>query len=141
MNEQNATNIAAMIRIVAELEEATDSIYRLVKLTEKKYNKSYKFTEHQTEQFGQITSVVGQALNAVENYLLRKTPSEVITSVTSLEAQSNSMRKTFNKQAMKRMSEGDIRVEMLYTDINNQLMGLANHALGVIEASNSTSVE
>jgi len=141
MNHKNASNIAAMIRIVAELEEATDCIYRLVKMTEKKYNKRYQFTEHQTDQVGQITAVVGQALGAVENFLLRKTPPDVITSVKSLEKQSHSMRKTFNKEAMKRMSEGDIRVEMLYTDINTQLMGLANHSLGVMEASDSTSVE
>jgi phosphate:Na+ symporter len=141
MNHKNASNIAAMIRIVAELEEATDCIYRLVKMTEKKYNKRYQFTEHQTNQVGQITAVVGQALGAVENFLLRKTPPDVITSVKSLEKQSHSMRKTFNKEAIKRMSEGDIRVEMLYTDINTQLMGLANHSLGVMEASDSTSVE
>ena len=141
MNASNASNIAAMIRIVAELEEATDCIYRLVKLTEKKYNKSYKFTDHQVEQIGQITSVVGQALGAVDNYLLRRTPPEVITSVKSLEEQSHDMRKSFNKEAVKRMSEGDIRVEMLYTDVNNQLMALANHALGVMEASDMASVE
>jgi phosphate uptake regulator len=59
----------------------------------------------------------------------------------SLEAQSCDMRKTFNKEAVKRMSEGDIRIEMLYTDINNQLMALANHALGVQEASDRASIE
>lgn len=141
MNDSNATNIAAMIHIVAELEEATDCIYRLVKLTEKKYNKAYQFSEHQVEQIGQITAVVGRALSALDNYLLRRTPPEVITSMKSLEAQSCDMRKTFNKEAVKRMSEGDIRIEMLYTDINNQLMALANHALGVQEASDRASIE
>lgn len=141
MNQKNASNITAMIRIVTELEEATDCIYRLVKLTEKKYNKGHQFSEHQVKQIGQITSVVGQALGAVENYLLRKTPPEVVSSVKSLDKQSHGMRKTFNKEAMKRMSEGDIRVEMLYTDLNNQLKSLANHALGVMEASDSSSVE
>ena len=141
MNACNASNITAMIRIVAELEEATDCIYRLVKLTEKKYNKAYQFTEHQVSQIGQMTSVVSQALGAVDNYLLRRTPPEVITSVKSLEEQSSDMRKSFNKEAVKRMSEGDIRVEMLYTDVNNQLMALGNHALGVMEASDMASVE
>lgn len=141
MNQKNASNITAMIRIVTELEEATDCIYRLVKLTEKKYNKAHQFSEHQVKQIGQITSVVGQALGAVENYLLRSTPPEVVSSVKSLDKQSHGMRKTFNKEAMKRMSEGDIRVEMLYTDLNNQLKSLANHALGVMEASDTASVE
>lgn len=141
MDDSNASNIAAMIHIVAELEEATDCIYRLVKLTEKKYNKAYQFSDHQVEQIGQITAVVGRALSAVDNYLLRRTPPEVITSMKSLADQSSDMRKTFNKEAVKRMSEGDIRIEMLYTDVNNQLKALANHALGVLEASDRSSVE
>jgi len=93
------------------------------------------------KQIGQITSVVGQALGAVDNYLLHRTPPEVITSVKSLEAQSHDMRKSFNKEAVKRMSEGDIRVEMLYTDVNNQLKALGKHALGVLEASDIISPE
>ena len=51
------------------------------------------------------------------------------------------MRKSFNKEAIKRMSEGDIQVEMLYTDINSQLKALANHARGVMEASDSVVTE
>ena len=137
MDEENAHRVTAMIRIVTELEEATDCIYRLVKLTERKYNKGYQFTDHHVEKIGQITTVVGQALRTVENYLLRKTPTDVISAVESLEQQSKSMRKTFNKQAVKRMNESDIRIEMLYTDINTQLKTLANHARGVMDASDS----
>ncbi len=141
MNHENASRVAAMIRIVSELEEATDCIYRLVKLTERKYNKGYQFADHHVEKIGRITSVVGQSLQTVESYLLKKTPDEVITAVESLEKKSKKMRKSFNKEAIKRMSEGDIRVEMLYTDINSQLKALANHARGVMEASDSVVTE
>ena len=61
----------------------------------------------------------------------------MILAVESLEKQSKKMRKYFNKQAVKRMSEGVIRAEMFYTDINTQLKTLANHARGVMEASDS----
>ena len=131
--------IASMIRIVSELEEITDTIYRLVKLIERKYNKDHQFTEHQTKRIGEMTSVAGQALSAVDNYILQPIPAEVITSVKSLEDQTDNMRKTFNKEAIKRMAEGDIKVEMIYTDINNQLEALANHTLNVIEASNQAT--
>ena len=141
MNHENASRVAAIIRIVTELEEATDCIYRLVKLTERKYNKGYHFTDHHVEKIGKITKVVGQSLQTVETYLLNKTPDDVISAVESLEKQSKKMRKSFNKQAVKRMSEGDIRVEMLYTDINTQLKTLANHARGVMEASDSVVVD
>lgn len=141
MTAEHAGNVAAMIRIVSELEEATDCIYRLVKLTERRYNKGHRFTDHHTNQITQLTDIVGQALGAVENYLLREVPAEVMTSVKNLESQSKSMRKSFNKEAIKRMSEGDIRVEMLYTNMNNELRSLGNHAYGILEASQFASVE
>jgi len=140
MNPGHAGNVAAMIRIVAELEEATDCIYRLVKLTERRYNKGHKFTDHHNKQITQLTDIVGQALGAVENYLLHNVPAEVLTSVKSLDSQSQSLRKSFNKEAIKRMSEGDIRVEMLYSDMNNQLRYLGNHAYGILEASQKASI-
>ncbi|MDG1072274.1 MAG: Na/Pi cotransporter family protein [Akkermansiaceae bacterium] len=139
IREAQAASIASMIRIVSELEEITDTIYRLVKLIERKYNKDHQFTEHQTKRIGEMTSVAGQALSAVDNYILQPIPAEVITSVKSLEDQTDNMRKTFNKEAIKRMAEGDIKVEMIYTDINNQLEALANHTLNVIEASNQAT--
>lgn len=139
LTPQHAGNIAAMIRIVAELEESTDSIYRLIKLIERKYNKGHKFSDHQTKRVGEIADVVGQSLSAVDNYLLKPVPTEVITSVKSLENQTDNMRKKYNKESIKRMSEGDIRVEMLYTDINNQLEILANHTLNIMEASDSAT--
>jgi len=141
MTPGHAGNVAAMIRIVAELEESTDCIYRLVKLTERRYNKGHKFTAHHNKQITQLTDIVGQALGAVENYLLHDVPAEVLTSVKSLDSQSRSLRKSFNKEAMKRMSEGDIRVEMLYSDMNNQLRSLGNHAYGILEASQKASVQ
>ncbi len=139
IREEQAASIAQMIRIVSELEEITDTIYRLVKLVERKYNKDHQFSEHQTKRIGEMTSVVGQALSAVDNYILQPVPPEVITSVKSLEDQTDNMRKTFNKEAIKRMAEGDIKVEMIYTDINNQLEALANHTLNVMEASSQAT--
>lgn len=141
MTAEHAADVAAMIRIVSELEESTDCIYRLVKLTERRYNKGHKFTDHHIHQITQLTDIVGQALGAVENFLLREVPAEVMTSVKNLEAQSKSMRKSFNKEAIKRMSEGDIRVEMLYTNMNNELRALGNHAYGILEASQTTNVQ
>ena len=141
LTPQHAGNIAAMIRIVAELEESTDCTYRLIKLIERKYNKGHDFTDHQTKRVREIADVVGQSLSAVDNYLLQPVPADVISSVKSLEDQTDNMRKSFNKEAIKRMAEGDIRIEMLYTDINNQLESLANHSLNIMEASNNATIK
>ena len=141
LTPQHAGNIAAMIRIVAELEESTDCTYRLIKLIERKYNKGHDFTDHQTKRVREIADVVGHSLSAVDNYLLQAVPADVISSVKSLEDQTDNMRKSFNKEAIKRMAEGDIRIEMLYTDINNQLESLANHSLNIMEASNNATIK
>lgn len=141
LTPDHAGNIAAMIRIVGELEESTDCTYRLVKLIERKYNKGHEFTEHQTKRVNEIADVVAQAFSAVDNFLLQKVPADVISAVKSLEVQTDNMRKRYNKEAVMRMAEGDIRIEMLYTDINNQLEAMANHALNIMEASDSASLE
>jgi phosphate:Na+ symporter len=136
---KQAGNIARMIRIVAELEECTDRIYRLVKLVERKYKKNRAFSEEQIGRVKEMTDVVGQSISVFDNYLLRPVPAEVMGSVHQLEEQSDTMRKNFNKEAIKRMATGDIRVEMLYTDINNHLEAIANHALNVIQESSGIS--
>jgi phosphate:Na+ symporter len=131
----HATNIARMIRIVAELEECTDRIYRLVKLVQRKYNKNREFSEEQIKGVLEMTTVVGQSLSVADNFLLRPVPSDVIGSVHTLEERSDKLRKSYNKEAMRRMAGGDIQVEMLYTDINNHLEAIANHALNIIQES------
>ena len=136
---KQAGNIARMIRIVAELEECTDRIYRLVKLVERKYKKNRAFSEEQIGRVKEMTDVVGQSISVFDNYLLRPVPTEVMGSVHQLEEQSDTMRKNFNKEAIKRMATGDIRVEMIYTDINNHLEAIANHALNVIQESSGIS--
>jgi len=131
----HATNIARMIRIVAEIEECTDRIYRLVKLVQRKYNKNREFSEEQINGVLEMTTVVGQSLSVADNFLLRPVPSDVIGSVRTLEERSDKLRKSYNKEAMRRMAGGDIQVEMLYTDINNHLEAIANHALNIIQES------
>jgi len=139
IGQEQAGHIAGMVRIVAEIEECTDRIYSLVKLVRRKYNKDRKFTTEQETRVREMASIVGQAISAADNYMLRAVPSDVIGAVRLLEERSDTMRKTYNKQAMQRMASGDIRVEMLYTDINNHLEAIANHAVNIIQESSAIS--
>ena len=43
IGRDNATRIASMLRVVSEFEEATDRIYRLVKVVQRKYEKGIRF--------------------------------------------------------------------------------------------------
>ncbi|QQL44040.1 Na/Pi cotransporter family protein [Sulfuriroseicoccus oceanibius] len=135
----NAHHIARMIRLVAELEECTDGIYRLVKLLQRKYRKGREFTDGQRESISELITATRRTLEIADQYLLdANTPQTAVHEAHTMEKQTDRMRKSFNKQAMNRMSEGDARVEMLMIDINNQLESLANHALNVVQVSSET---
>ncbi|MFV0416314.1 MAG: Na/Pi cotransporter family protein [Chthoniobacterales bacterium] len=131
--KKNVVNIAAMIRIVTEIEECTDRIYRLVKLVQRKYNKKREFSEDQMKKVQELAALVGQALISCDKFLLREIPADVLREVKTLEDRTDTLRKQYNKEAMGRMAAGDVRVEVLNTDINNHLEAIANHALNILE--------
>ncbi len=52
-----------------------------------------------------------------------------------MEDNSDTMCKKFNKSAMKRMSKGDVKLEMISIDINNHFESIADHALNIVQTS------
>ena len=132
---RNAAHIASLIRIVAELEECADGIYRLVMLVRRKYNKNREFSPDQMTKVQELSAMVGQILRQCDNHLLRETPEDVLNGVKDLQRQVSAMRKQSNKAAMKRMAEGNVKVEMLNTEINNHLQGIGNNALHILQES------
>ncbi len=50
VGQNNAAHITGLLRVVAEFEEATDRIYRMVKIVERKYRKGRNFTEVQHKE-------------------------------------------------------------------------------------------
>ncbi|MGB0775110.1 MAG: hypothetical protein ACPGUY_04645, partial [Akkermansiaceae bacterium] len=59
---------------------------------------------------------------------------EEIARAEAMERTANTMRKKLNKGAMKRMADGDVKLEMINIDINNHFEAIADHALNVVEA-------
>lgn len=137
----NATRIAAMLRVVSEFEEATDRIYRLVKVVQRKYEKGIQFTTIHEKEIANLCSHVrsildacGNSLSGVDGHLLEK--------AHHLENRIDALRKNHNRGAMKRMQEGgEVPAEMLYTEINNHLEAVGNHALNIIQNAERTVVE
>jgi len=135
VGSSNAASIACMLRITAELEECSDSIYRLVKLIERKYNKDRKFSEAQTDAINSFIAVLSRFLAYTDAHIMKPLTPREIGEAVKMEEEINAMRKKFNNATMKRMAEGDVKIEMLNIDINNHLESLGNHALHVVENS------
>ena len=131
----NATKITSMLRIIAEYEEATDRIYRLVKIVQRKYEKGRQFSEEQHRELTAICSQVRAILDLCAN-ALSGVSGEMLENANRIEDRIDTLRKQHNKGAVRRMQAGaEVPTEMLYTETNNHLEAVGNHALNIIESS------
>src|SRR5690606_17700138 len=126
----NASRIASMLRVVAEFEEATDRIYRLVKTTQRKYQKNFAFTPTHEQELANLCNHVRSILDACANSLAGA-DGNLLEKAHQLENTIDALRKSHNRGALKRMQEGGevVPAEMLYTELNNHLEAIGNHAL------------
>lgn len=130
----NAAKITSMLRIVAEFEEATDRIYRIIKVVERKYKKSRDFSSVQHMELSDMASQVRQLIDVARNSLMRFDGTSY-EQAHQIEDRVDYQRKRNNKAAAKRMQEGaTVQTEMIFIDINNHLEAVANHLINVIQA-------
>lgn len=133
IGKSNATRIASMLRVVSEFEEATDRIYRLVKIVQRKYEKGRHFDALHNEELVRICAQVRLLLEASTKSLTGVTPA-LMEEANNIEDRIDSLRKNHNRGSIKRMQEGgNVPIEMIYTDINNHLEAVGNHALNVVQ--------
>jgi len=135
ISAQNAHVVASIIRIVSELEEITDALYRLVKFTERKYSKNREFTDEATDGVREMVVTLREAFRWLSQRLFDRLSHGDIDAVKSLEKKTHVLKKKLNKAAMKRIQAegGDVRAEMLTVDMNNHLGSLASYVRNVVE--------
>lgn len=132
----NATKIAGMLRVTQELEECIDCIYRLVKLNERRYKKGRTFSQEQADSIREFAGNIDRFIEFTDAHVLNQISEEDIATAEALEDTSDTMRKKFNKSAMKRMpNSSDVKLEMINIDINNHFESIANHALNIVQTS------
>ncbi|SHJ70352.1 phosphate:Na+ symporter [Rubritalea squalenifaciens DSM 18772] len=127
--------IAALLRITAELEECSDAIYRLIKIAERKYKKGRQFTPDQVESIMKIANVIEEFMQFTHARLLVGLSDEDSAQAQALRDKVVSLRKKYNKVAMARMAEGNVKVEMLNIDTNTQLDVVSNHLFHVAQTN------
>ncbi|NOX98695.1 MAG: Na/Pi cotransporter family protein [Verrucomicrobia bacterium] len=134
LSPRNAQTVARMLRIVSELEEICDAIYRLVKLTQRKYEKKRAFSDKTTADIQEHSLVISELIDLYRSILCLPVSEEALALATELEATTNKHRKQFNKAAMKQMQK-DVPVQtgMLSIEMNNHLEQIADHGLRVMQ--------
>ena len=135
ISAQNANIVASMIRIVSELEEITDALYRLIKFTERKYSKNREFTDEATSGVREMVVALKEAFQWLSQRLFNPLSTGDVDAVKTIEKATHRLKKKLNKAAMKRIQAegGDVRAEMLTVDMNNHLGSLASYVRNVVE--------
>jgi phosphate:Na+ symporter len=129
----NAEKVAAMLRVTSEFEEATDRIYRLVKAVQRKYQQGRDFSDHQHRELRAIAAPVRAMLDLALNALTGITRTTLETA-TGLEDEVDALRKRNNRESAQRMQSGAlVPTELIFTEINNHLEAVANHALNIMQ--------
>jgi phosphate:Na+ symporter len=141
IGHENATRIASLLRVASEFEEATDRIYRLVKVVQRKYEKQHRFQPFHDKEIANLCSHVRSMLDACSNSLSGVSGS-LLEDAQHLENRIDALRKNHNRGAMKRMQEGgDVATEMIYTEINNHLEAIGNLGLNIIQNGERIAID
>jgi len=134
LSARNSNLVSQMMRIVPELEEISDCIYRLIKLTERKYSKGRVIDGPALDGIHTLSEKVGEFIGFYTDRINKDVSLSDLEKANQLEDAIDDLRKAYNKAATIRMQEGgDIKREMLNIDLNNQLEKIGNHALNVIQ--------
>ncbi|MFC4993496.1 Na/Pi cotransporter family protein [Rubritalea tangerina] len=131
--------ITGLLRMTAELEECSDAIYRLIKIAERKYNKGRQFSSEQTQSIKELNAHISEFLTFCEERILGQVSPAETQKAEDIREKIKSLTKSSNKAAMKRMADGNVKLEMLNIDTNNQLNIVANHLMHVVQTSAEVS--
>ena len=127
----------AWLRIVSELEEVSDAIFRLIQITSQKYSKNRDLQEEATNKVREFADQIVQLIDLYTEVLSEGATEERLQKAEELEKQTDRLRKQHNKEAMKRMSldNSTVKTEMVVIDMNNQFELIANYGLNVVQTA------
>ncbi len=137
LSEVNARTIGRMLRIVSEMEEISDAIYRLIQITNLKYSKSRAIRTDATEKVLEFAKHISDLIDLYTDVLENGVTEEKLRKAESIEKATDRLRKSHNKEAMKRMSldATTVKTEMVVIDMNNQFELIANYGLNVVQTA------
>jgi Na+/phosphate symporter len=126
-----------MLRIVSELEEISDSIFRLIQITQRKYVKGRVFGDEATLSVITFAEKIVELISLYSDVLVTGADEEKLRKAQEIERTTDKLRKQCNKRAIKRMAEtaDAVKTELLTIDMNNQFELIANHGLNVVQSA------
>lgn len=136
VSDASMAKISSLMRVVAELEDMCDRGYRLVLLAERRHRKKRDLPPETQEQVRQFSEIVLRFIDFTSDCLRRGgVQSADLETAHQLENFIDKFRKDLRKESIQRMrTSGDqVKAEMLYIDVLNNMEAIGNHSLNVLQ--------
>jgi len=134
LSRERLNEVTVMMRVISELEEICDCAYNLVRLAERKYRKKRVLPVETQAAIRNFSGPVDQFMNFYIQCLTKKVTHADIEIAMQLEQTIDNSRKKLRREAVRRMSDqANIKSEMLYIDILNNIESIGDHSLNILK--------
>lgn len=134
---ESALRVTALLRVTAELEDIGDNCHRLVQLANRKYRKQRILPDETKKEIKVFSEQILEFMDLYQAHLKDKTVPPNMESADQIENRIDASRKMLRKSAVKRMKESEnVKAEMIYVDILNEMERIGNDALNIVHALN-----
>jgi len=135
LSERSIMNVNAMMRVVNELENIGDSCYKLMILTEKKYDNKIQLHNKAMEEFNDFTSLLLEFMGIYKEHMTEHLEKKLLELAYKLESKINHLRDNLKKAAQKRLQVGaDVKSELLYLDLLKHFEHIGDNSLNIAQA-------
>jgi phosphate:Na+ symporter len=134
LSRERLTEVTVMLRVISELEEICDNTLDLVKLAARKYRKKRVLPAETQEAIRNFSGPVDQFMGFYIQCLTKRVTHADLETAIQLEETIDASRKKLRREAVRRMNDpANIKSEMLYIDILNNIESIGDHSLNILK--------
>ncbi len=136
IGQENAAEISQMIRIAAELETITDTVFRLTKFAQRRYRKNPDLKPEGMNEVLELARLVGEFIELYRSRMFQPVTARTLQIAEKLNVEIVAGRKRLNRQSMKRLAQphSELRSEILNMEIHNHLEKIGHFSLNIMLA-------
>ncbi|MCK4956744.1 MAG: Na/Pi cotransporter family protein [Candidatus Cloacimonetes bacterium] len=135
LSEKGMANVAAMMRIVNELENIGDSCYKLGLLIQRKYDKGIELHSKADEEFADFANLVFSFMDLYQQKMSEHLEKEVLEVAYKMEEKINNLRDNLKEASQQRLQQGaNVTSELLYLDLLKHFEHIGDNSLNIAQA-------
>ncbi len=135
LNSSSALNVALFMRIVNELESIGDSIYNLILLAQRRYDKEIQLDPKAVEEILPYANRVEKFIDFITKHLDSSLTELELYKAQEIEDKIDKTRNTLNKSARIRLRDtGNIKGELMIIDIVRHMEHIGDYSINIAQS-------